>query len=110
MIEELKKSLGHTHHLILKLKLDYILLQEGKNDAEIHNLVIEYCQDLMPIIEKLDGDLSHVKGRVSLKLAQTQIAVWTQKFKDKIVNKDEYMTNMKAVMKRHMEARKLIVS
>ena len=108
IITALQKTLSFNHHLILKQKYDVVV--EGgdiKNDIPPED-VVQYCKDLLPIICKLDGDLSLHKGKVALKLAETQLEIFRNKFKEKSMSKEELMKQSMPYLKLQVDAKKLI--
>ena len=78
-----------------------------KNDIPPED-VVQYCKDLLPIICKLDGDLSLHKGKVALKLAKTQLEILRNKFKEKSMSKEELMKQSMPYLKLQVDAKKLI--
>ena len=70
--------------------------------------MVQYCKDLLPIITNLDGDLSHIKGKVALRLAQTQLDIYKNQFKQGILKKEELMKNIKPYLCLQVEAKKLL--
>ena len=106
MIDEVGRIVGPNYHVILKLKLDVIIEGKGPNIPE--EIVVQYCKDLLPIITTLDGDLSHIKGKVALKLAQTQCEIYKKQFSQNILSKEEFFKNIKPYFQLQVEAKKLL--
>ena len=71
-------------------------------------LFLPYCKDLLPIICKLDGDLSVHKGKVALKLAKTQLEIFRTKFKEKLISKQELIREIQPYLMLQVEAKKLV--
>ena len=93
--------------MILKLKYDVVV--EGKYPNLPEETFVQYCKDLLPIIVKLDGDLSHIKAKVGLKLAQTQLELFKKQFKLGILSKEELMENIKPYLVLQVESKKLLL-
>ena len=74
----------------------------------ILDVVIQYCKDLLPIICKLDGDLSLHKGKVALKLAKSQMEIFRTKFQEKLITKEELMKLVQPYLRLQVDAKKLI--
>lgn len=106
IIDQLNQSLSCNHHLILKLKHDVVV--EGKYPQTSLESIVEYSKDMLPIIDTLDGDLSLSKGKVALKLAQSQLEVFKRKFQEKAISKQELMKEVQPYIRLQLEAKKLI--
>ena len=74
----------------------------------ILDVVVQYCKDLLPIICKLDGDLSLHKGKVALKLAKSQMEIFRTKFQEKLITKEELMKLVQPYLRLQVDAKKLI--
>jgi len=108
IIAVLQKTLSTNHHLILKQKYDVVVEGEDtKNNVSLEE-VVQYCKDLLPIICKLDGDLSLHKGKVALKLATSQLEIFGKQFKEKLISKQELMRQIKPYLLLQVDAKKLI--
>ena len=109
IIAALQQTLSFNHHLILKQKYDVVVEGGDIKNADISpEDVVQYCKDLLPIICKLDGDLSLHKGKVALKLAKTQLEIFRNKFKEKSMSKEELMKQSMPYLKLQVDAKKLI--
>ena len=106
IIDEVGRIVGPNYHVILKLKYDVIIEGKGPNTPE--ETVVQYCKDLLPIITTLDGDLSHIKGKVALKLAQTQCEIYKKQLSQNILSKEDFFKNIKPYLFLQMEAKKLL--
>ena len=84
------------------------MIVEGKAPNTPEETVVQYCKDLLPIITDLDGDLSHIKGKVALRLAQTQLDIYKNQFKQGILKKEELMKSIKPYLCLQVEAKKLL--
>ena len=65
-------------------------------------------KDLLPIIVDLDGELALSKGKVALKLAQAQLEIYKQMFKDGQLSKIELLKEIKPYLMLQVEAKRLI--
>ena len=91
--------------MILKIKYDLVIENKGFEPPET---IVQYCKDLLPIIEDLDSPLSLLKGKVALKLAQTQLEIYKRKMQEKLISKEDFFKEIKPYIMLQIEAKKLI--
>ena len=93
--------------MILRQKYDVVIEEKGLKETT-HEELIQYCKDLLPIIVDLDGELAVGKGKVALKLAQAQLELFKNKFKEGILTKEQLLREIKPYLMLQVEAKRLI--
>lgn len=86
-------------NLLLEKKYDNFLSSEK---------TIQYCKDLLPIVEKLDGEMSVLKWKIAYILAVAEINVRKAKLKEKQVSPENLLKELKPYIWLQLEAKKHI--
>jgi hypothetical protein len=103
-IQELEKKFSPNYHLILVLKLKFIMT--SFTEKSLNEYKVEYCQSILPILQKLEGGHSPVIGQVAMEFSKIQISMISDELKAEKITNEEYLKKVRPHILLQMEAKK----
>ena len=79
IIGGLEKDFHPNYHLILHQKWKVVMGEKSSNYQVNPEIVAQYCKDLMPIVDILDGEMSESKGKIGSKWATIEMNLRKEK-------------------------------
>ena len=72
-------------------------------------IVAQYCKDLMPIVDILDGEMSESKGKIGSKWATIEMNLRKEKMVKKLITMEEFLQEIKPWLRVQVESKRLIL-
>ncbi len=96
-----------NYHVVIKLKLDRILDDNEKED-NLDSLA-RMCEELLPVVDKLEGAHSNTKGKIGQKLAKIMVTSLTAKAKSGEIKKEDYLKAIRPYVMLRAESQRLVL-
>ena len=109
IIGELEKDFHPNYHLILHQKWKVVMGEKSSNYQVNPEIVAQYCKDLMPIVDILDGEMSESKGKIGSKWATIEINLRKEKMVKKMITIEEFLQEIKPWLRVQVESKRLIL-
>ena len=101
----LEKDFHPNYHLILHQKWK-VATGDKSCSPEI---LAQYCKDLVPIADTLDGEMSESKGKIGSKWAMTEMNMRKDKLVKKLITMEEFLQEIKPWLRVQVESKRLIL-
>ena len=72
-------------------------------------IIAQYCKDLVPIVDTLDGEMSESKGRIGSKWATIEMTLRKEKMVKKLITMEEFLQEIKPWLRIQVESKRLIL-
>ena len=92
-VEELEKFFAPNYHLILVLKLKFISTQF--KERFLDEKKVEYCQEILPVLHKLEGGHSPAIAQAAKELSRTQGPIMPKLILPKLILPKLILTSFK---------------
>jgi len=109
IIGELEKDFHPNYHLILHQKWKVVMGDKASNYQGNPAIVAQYCKDLMPIVDILDGEMSESKGKIGSKWATIEMNLRKEKMVKKLITMEEFLQEIKPWLRVQVESKRLIL-
>ena len=109
IIGELEKDFHPNYHLILHQKWKVVMGEKSSNYQVNPEIVAQYCKDLMPIVDILDGEMSESKGKIGSKWATIEMNLRKEKMVKKLITMEEFLQEIKPWLRVQVESKRLIL-
>ena len=109
IIGELEKDFHPNYHLILHQKWKVVMGDKASNYQVNPEIVAQYCKDLMPIVDILDGEMSESKGKIGSKWATIEMNLRKEKMVKKLITMEEFLQEIKPWLRVQVESKRLIL-
>ena len=99
-----------THHQLVNLKYKFITEQLiEKQNITLVKVKSKFCQELLPVFDRLEGGEGGIfKGKVLFEFAKVQLHLLEADLKSKIINKEDYLRQIKLYLGLQMKASRMI--
>ena len=99
-----------THHHLFQLKYKFITtLTITKDNAALLDLKAKFCQELLPVIDRLESNGgSYMKGKVLSEFAKVKLNMLERELKNNVLTREEYMKQVKPYLGLQMKACQMI--
>jgi len=75
-------------------------------EKRLNEAKVEYCQSILPILQKLEGGHSPVIGQVAMELSKIEISMISDDLKAEKITNEEYLKKIRPHILLQMEAKK----
>ena len=102
VINKLRDVYHENYHLIVKLKVDFIFSSSESLSVEQRKTKIEFCNDVLSVLDKIDRGTSRTRSSIESQLKQTHIMLITEEKRSGKLSKEEFILRMRNVMRNNI--------